>query len=69
MCYFYIFLVTVFDQICCYLWGECTHYSNVGPHTGFKFYSVVDWETTHYGNFGVTVTLLDTFKRTDEKAN
>jgi hypothetical protein len=67
--YFYNFWDTVFDQKSGYWWGEDTHFSNLATQAGFKFYAVVDGETTHHGNFGFTGTLLDTFKRTDEKAN
>jgi len=67
--YFYNFWDTVFDQKSGYWWGEDTHFSNLATQAGFKFYAVVDGETTHHGNFGFTGTLLDTFKRTDEKTN
>ena len=67
--YFYNFWDTVFDQKSGYWWGEDTHFSNLATQAGFKFYAVVDGETTHHGSFGFTGTLLDTFKRTDEKAN
>jgi len=30
---------------------------------------VVDGETTHHGSFGYTGSLIDIFKRPDEKAN
>ena len=67
--YFYNFWDTVFDQKSGYWWGEDTHFCNLATQAGFKFYAVVDGETTHHGSFGFTGTLLDTFKRTDEKAN
>ena len=67
--YFYNFWDTVFDAKSGYWWGEDTHFCNLARNAGFKFYAVADGETTHHGNFGFTGTLLDTFKRTDEKSN
>ena len=67
--YFYNFWDTVFDQKSGSWWGEDTHFCNLATQAGFKFYAVADGETTHHGSFGFTGTLLDTFKRKDEKVN
>ena len=66
---FYNFWDTVFDQQSGHWWGEDTHFSNIAAAAGFKFYAVVDGETTHHGSFGYTGSLMDIFKRPDEKAN
>jgi len=67
--YFYNLWDTVFDQKSGYWWGEDTHFSNIAAAAGFKFYAVVDGETTHHGNFGFKGKLTDIFKTPDEKAN
>jgi len=67
--YFYNFWDTVFDQKSGYWWGEDTHFSNIAAAAGFKFYAVVDGDTTHHGNFGFKGRLTDIFKTPDEKAN
>jgi len=67
--YFYNLWDTVFDQKSGYWWGEDTHFSNIAAAAGFKFYAVVDGETTHHGNFGFTGKLTDIFKTNKEKAN
>ena len=67
--YFYNLWDTVFDQKSGYWWGEDTHFSNIAAAAGFKFYAVVDGETTHHGNFGFKGRLTDIFKTPDEKAN
>jgi hypothetical protein len=66
---FYNFWDTIFDQQSGHWWGEDTHFSNIAAAAGFKFYAVVDGETTHHGSFGYTGSLIDIFKRPDEKAN
>ena len=65
----YNFWDTVFDQQSGHWWGEDTHFSNIATAAGFKFYAVVDGETTHHGSFGFKGSLTDIFERPDEKTN
>tara|TARA_R100001079_G_scaffold49773_1_gene25360 strand:- start:88 stop:786 length:699 start_codon:yes stop_codon:yes gene_type:complete len=64
--YFYNFWDTTFDKKG-YWWGEDVNFCNLIRAAGFKFYGVVDGETTHLGNYGWKGKLIDTFKTPDDK--
>tara|TARA_R100001129_G_scaffold184823_1_gene170882 strand:- start:952 stop:1650 length:699 start_codon:yes stop_codon:yes gene_type:complete len=64
--YFYNFWDTTFDKQGNW-WGEDVNFCNLIREAGFKFYGVVDGETTHLGNYGWKGKLIDTFKKPDVK--
>ena len=48
-------------------WGEDVNFCNLIKKSGFKFYGVVDGQTTHHGYFGWTGSLSDGFKKLNGK--
>ena len=64
--YFYNFWDTTFDSSGNW-WGEDVNFCNLIKKSGFKFYGVVDGQTTHHGSFGWTGSLKDGFKKANGK--
>ena len=64
--YFYNFWDTTFTKDGTW-WGEDVNFCNLIKKSGFKFYGVVDGQTTHYGSFGWTGSLKDGFKKANGK--
>ena len=64
--YFYNFWDTTFtkDGTWC---GEDVNFCNLIKKSGFKFYGVVDGQTTHHGSYGWTGSLKDGFKKANGK--
>ena len=49
--------------------GEDVKFCDLAREAGFKFHAVVDGETTHHGNMGYTGKLVDTFQKSNGKAD
>ena len=49
--------------------GEDVKFCDLAAQAGFKFYAVVDGETTHYGTMGYKGKLVDTFQKSNGKAD
>jgi hypothetical protein len=64
--YFYNFWDTSFGKDGTW-WGEDVNFCNLIRKSGFKFYGVVDGQTTHHGSFGWTGSLKDGFKKANGK--
>ena len=64
--YFYNFWDTSFTKDGTW-WGEDVNFCNLIKKSGFKFYGVVDGQTTHYGSHGWTGSLKDGFKKANGK--
>ena len=64
--YFYNFWDTTFTKDGTW-WGEDVNFCNLIKKSGFKFYGVVDGQTTHYGSHGWTGSLKDGFKKANGK--
>ena len=64
--YFYNFWDTTFTKDGTW-WGEDVNFCNLIKKSGFKFYGVVDGQTTHYGSYGWTGSLKDGFKKANGK--
>ena len=64
--YFYNFWDTSFGKDGTW-WGEDVNFCNLIKKSGFKFYGVVDGQTTHHGSFGWTGSLKDGFKKANGK--
>jgi len=64
--YFYNFWDTTFTQDGTW-WGEDVNFCNLIKKSGFKFYGVVDGQTTHHGSYGWTGSLKDGFKKANGK--
>ena len=64
--YFYNFWDTNFGKDGTW-WGEDVNFCNLIKKSGFKFYGVVDGQTTHHGSFGWTGSLKDGFKKANGK--
>ena len=64
--YFYNFWDTTFTKDGTW-WGEDVNFCNLIRKSGFKFYGVVDGQTTHHGLFGWTGSLKDGFKKANGK--
>ena len=64
--YFYNFWDTTFGKDGTW-WGEDVNFCNLIKKSGFKFYGVVDGQTTHHGYFGWTGSLADGFKKLNGK--
>ena len=64
--YFYNFWDTTFSKDGTW-WGEDVNFCNLIRKSGFKFYGVVDGQTTHYGSYGWTGSLKDGFKKANGK--
>ena len=64
--YFYNFWDTTFTKDGTW-WGEDVNFCNLIKKSGFKFYGVVDRQTTHHGSFGWTGSLKDGFKKANGK--
>ena len=64
--YFYNFWDTSFTKDGTW-WGEDVNFCNLIKKSGFKFYGVVDGQTTHYGSYGWTGSLKDGFKKANGK--
>ena len=64
--YFYNFWDTTFTKDGTW-WGEDVNFCNLIKKSGFKFYGVVDGQTTHHGSFGWTGSLKDGFKKANGK--
>ena len=64
--YFYNFWDTSFTKDGTW-WGEDVNFCNLIKKSGFKFYGVVDGQTTHHGSFGWTGSLKDGFKKANGK--
>ena len=64
--YFYNFWDTTFSKDGTW-WGEDVNFCNLIKKSGFKFYGVVDGQTTHHGSFGWTGSLKDGFKKANGK--
>jgi hypothetical protein len=64
--YFYNFWDTTFGKDGTW-WGEDVNFCNLIKKSGFKFYGVVDGQTTHHGYFGWTGSLSDGFKKLNGK--
>ena len=64
--YFYNFWDTTFTKDGTW-WGEDVNFCKLIKKSGFKFYGVVDGQTTHHGSFGWTGSLKDGFKKANGK--
>ena len=64
--YFYNFWDTTFTKDGTW-WGEDVNFCNLIKKSGFKFYGVVDGQTTHYGSHGWPGSLKDGFKKANGK--
>jgi hypothetical protein len=64
--YFYNFWDTSFGKDGTW-WGEDVNFCNLIKKSGFKFYGVVDGQTTHHGSYGWTGSLKDGFKKANGK--
>ena len=64
--YFYNFWDTTFTKDGTW-WGEDVNFCNLIKKSGFKFYGVVDGQTTHHGSYGWTGSLKDGFKKANGK--
>ena len=64
--YFYNFWDTSFGKDGTW-WGEDVNFCNLIKKSGFKFYGVIDGQTTHHGSFGWTGSLKDGFKKANGK--
>ena len=64
--YFYNFWDTTFTKDGTW-WGEDVNFCNLIKKSGFKFYGVVDGQTTHHVSFGWTGSLKDGFKKANGK--
>ena len=64
--YFYNFWDTSFTKDGTW-WGEDVNFCNLIKKSGFKFYGVVDGQTTHHGSYGWTGSLKDGFKKANGK--
>ena len=64
--YFYNFWDTTLDKDGMW-WGEDVNFCNLIKKSGFKFYGIVDGQTTHHGYFGWTGSLADGFKKLNGK--
>ena len=64
--YFYNFWDTTFGKDGTW-WGEDVNFCNLIKKSGFKFYGIVDGQTTHHGYFGWTGSLADGFKKLNGK--
>ena len=62
--YFYNFWDTTFSEDGTW-WGEDTNFCNLIKKSGFKFYGIVDGQTTHHGSYGWSGSLKDGFKKAD----
>ena len=49
--------------------GEDVKFCDLAREAGFKFHAVVDGETTHYGTMGYKGKLVDTFQKSNGKAD
>ena len=49
--------------------GEDVKFCDLVEKAGFKFHAIVDGETTHYGTMGYKGKLVDTFKKSNGKAD
>ena len=49
--------------------GEDVKFCDLAREAGFKFHAVVDGETTHHGNMGYKGKLVDTFQKSNGKAD
>jgi hypothetical protein len=49
--------------------GEDVKFCDLVKQAGFKFHAVVDGETTHYGTMGYKGKLVDTFQKSNGKAD
>ena len=49
--------------------GVDVKFCDLAREAGFKFHAVVDGETTHHGNMGYTGKLVDTFQKSNGKAD
>ena len=49
--------------------GEDVKFCDLAREAGFKFHAVVDGETTHHGTFGYKGKLVDTFQKSNGKAD
>jgi hypothetical protein len=49
--------------------GEDVKFCDLAREAGFKFHAIVDGETTHYGTMGYTGKLVDTFQKSNGKAD
>ena len=49
--------------------GEDVKFCDLVREAGFKFHAVVDGETTHHGTMGYTGKLVDTFHKSNGKAD
>ena len=49
--------------------GEDVKFCDLVKEAGFKFHAVVDGETTHYGTMGYKGKLVDTFQKSNGKAD
>ena len=67
--YMYNFWENTFDSKQGNWFGEDVSFCNLARNAGHKFYAVVDGVTTHHGNYGYKGSLIDTFKKADEKDN
>ena len=64
--YFYNFWDTTLDKDGTW-WGEDVNFCNLIRKSGFKFYGIVDGQTTHHGSYGWTGSLKDGFKKANGK--
>jgi hypothetical protein len=49
--------------------GEDVKFCDLASEAGFKFHAIVDGETTHYGTMGYKGKLVDTFQKSNGKAD
>ena len=49
--------------------GEDVKFCDLAREAGFKFHAIVDGETTHYGTMAYKGKLVDTFQKTNGKAD
>ena len=49
--------------------GEDVKFCDRAREAGFKFHAIVDGETTHYGTMGYKGKLVDTFQKSNGKAD
>ena len=49
--------------------GEDVKFCDLTREAGFKFHALVDGETTHHGTFGYKGKLVDTFQKSNGKAD
>ena len=49
--------------------GEDVKFCDLTRAAGFKFHALVDGETTHHGTFGYKGKLVDTFQKSNGKAD